>query len=181
MTIDINIFSAWMALITALIALGAWITQSRMSNFNTRLEVLLIKEQLYDSEEMINIRCKAAKDILKGDFESNETVTLIDFFEGVGLLLRRGALDKEMVWSDFSGPVLCYWASCEEYIKSVQKEDALLWGNFEYLSREVISYTKKRYRVKSYKVSNGQIKEFLLSESRGNNASQRGRIRKKEL
>jgi hypothetical protein len=63
--IDWSAVSTWVAIIGAGTAIIALINQNRLTNFNTRLEILLLKEQLFDSDGMVKIRKKAADDIVK--------------------------------------------------------------------------------------------------------------------
>ena len=180
--LDLNVISTWAALVTALIALGAWITQSRSTTFSIKIQNQQFKESIYDSEEMIRIRKKASKDILNKKFNTNEVTILFNFFESVGLLLRRNALDLEMLWNDFSSPTLYYWSASETYLINVRNSDETIWENYEYLFKKLMWYSKKKYKLKDYDISAKEINQFLRREARTTkNSFRKRKIMKNEL
>ena len=68
-----------------------------VQRFNQSIDPLFFKQE---SGSLVLLRelqrSKAAYDLLAGN--SLEAEPILDFFETMALLLRRGALDKEMVW-----------------------------------------------------------------------------------
>ena len=70
------------------------------------------------------------------EFIANEMVSV--FFEGIGVLLRRGLIDIELVEDLFSGPIKSTWEKMKPLIEGYRKTmypQAYEW--FEYLHNEM--------------------------------------------
>ena len=102
---------------------------------------------------------------MKSNFKEAEDV--FDFFETIGLLLRKGALDKEMVWNTFFYWIHRYWITGSEYIADQQRDDPTTWEDFKYLHEQVIKVEKRRTKASDSELllSSDDIKEFLKDES----------------
>ncbi len=68
---------------------------------------------------------KASTGLLQGD--SLEAETILDFFETTALLVRRGALDEELVWNTFFYWADRYFEACKQSIATRQTSDPLVW------------------------------------------------------
>ncbi len=135
MTIDYNAIATWTALVTALVAIvGLW-TQYRQSSFALSVDLIIKLDERFKSEKMIKIRKAAAESILN---KTNSNVDdVLEFFELIGLLIRRGALDEKMVWHTFLTWIDGYWHSTNGYITAERKKDPTLWKDFSYLHKRV--------------------------------------------
>ncbi len=58
---------------------------------------LIIKYNERFSGEFLPKRKKAALALLHGERDNEQVYDILDFFEEIGLLVRRGAIDEEMV------------------------------------------------------------------------------------
>lgn len=78
------------------------VRQIRLSRLTGSADLLLRLEDRFDEEEFMSCRVKAAT-ALKNTTESNQVdiEDVLDFFETVGILVRKGALNDELVWSSF--------------------------------------------------------------------------------
>ena len=79
---------------------------------------------------------------------------VLDFFETIGYLLRRGALDEKMVWHTFFHWIMGYYQAAEEYINDKRKSEPTVWEDF-------VELQGRMGRIERYTVSN---EEFLLEE-----------------
>ncbi|UCE11407.1 MAG: DUF4760 domain-containing protein [Candidatus Thorarchaeota archaeon] len=72
----------------------------------------------------------------------NETVvSVMAFFEGVGVLVNRGLIDINLVGDMLSTPIILAWQAVEPHImarrKAVQRDQ--IWDWFEYLYNRIQS------------------------------------------
>ena len=70
--------------------------------------------------------------------------TVLNFFEDVGLFLRRGYLDNELIWSTFGFYGVRWWAICKDYVLEERRrhDDETLFEDFERLNQEFLSLDK---------------------------------------
>ncbi len=57
---------------------------------------------------------------------------MFDFFETVGLMVRTGALTKDLAYNFFFHWFNMYWVAGQSYIQEERKNSKSLWENFEY-------------------------------------------------
>ena len=62
-----------------------------------------------------------------------EAEDVFDFFETVGLLVRTGALTKDLAYNFFFHWINLYWVAGQGYIQEKRKVAKSLWEHFEYL------------------------------------------------
>lgn len=62
-----------------------------------------------------------------------------DYYEGIGLLMRRGLVDPDLVEALLGAKVVCYWEKMLPYIDGIRQRsgDDSTWENYEYLYREM--------------------------------------------
>ena len=67
---------------------------------------------------------------------------IINYFEGVGILLKRGLIDEEFVSDLMGAPLMMVWEKTQPVIEGIREfyDDSELWDNYEYLVKQV---TKK--------------------------------------
>jgi hypothetical protein len=87
------------------------------------------------------------------------------FFERVGLLERRGILDEEMVWSEFSYFILNYYAALADGIQQerAREEDPTLYTEFERLYRRLLALTTEP-RGQDAKPTAQSVRDFIENE-----------------
>ena len=137
----------------------AWV-ESRRHRFAQSIELILKFDERFSSGEFMKQRDAAAK-CLKAKAYKNpaeqgakDADVVLDFFETVGYLLRRGALDERMVWHTFWHWIMGYYQAAEEYISQTRKADPTVWEDFIHLHQRMEV-------IERYTVSNDA---FLLEE-----------------
>jgi hypothetical protein len=106
---------------------------------------------------------KASRDLLDG--KPLEAEPILDFFETMALLLRRGALDQEIVWHTFFHWIDHYYAAAQELIEQRQTVEPLVW-------KDLVSLVGKLRKLQTSKSPSGtyqppspdQIEAFLAEE-----------------
>jgi hypothetical protein len=86
----------------------------------------------FDSAAMLRERSDLAAAYLSSRVpEIQERV--LDFFEDLGLFVRRGYLDEERAWDTFGFYAVRWWATCKGYILQEREaqNDQTLFSNFE--------------------------------------------------
>jgi hypothetical protein len=103
----------------ALIYASKQLTHAREAE---RVKHLVEFNREFDSEPMTKWRRIVAEQRLKG-VNPDESQRLLDFFETIGLLVRRGYLDEYDVWSTFSYWMFNIYADFREDIEQMQRDD----------------------------------------------------------
>jgi hypothetical protein len=141
--------SALTALATALAALAAaaavWVSwrgiakqnaQAKASREDFKLSLaadLSMKlDDRFNTEDFRQTRSHAAQALLSGQ-KLVDAEDVFDFFETVGLLVRTGALTKELAYNFFFHWINLYWVAGQGHIQKKRKVAKSLWENFEYL------------------------------------------------
>jgi hypothetical protein len=89
-----------------------------------------------------------------------------NFFERIGLFLKRDILDLEFTWNLFAMYSIGYWEVLEKDINELRKllNDNTAWEGFEYLYKQMKQYDRK-VKIRTGKVPKDLIQLFLSSES----------------
>src|SRR5438067_815118 len=89
-----------------------------------------------------------------------------DFFDTMGLLLRKGALDEEMIWSRFFYWINGYWKTSKDLLEERRGSETQIWGDFEYVYKAVIAWEEKQ-KPNSLDLAFNEklIQEFLDDEA----------------
>ena len=111
----------------------AW-SQLRQAREQTKIQHLVQFEREFSSEPLITYRCELAKKRSEGKREPSELYQILDFFETVGLLVRRGYLDASDVWSTFGYTVIILFADSRELVRDLQQEDPTSYSDFRLLA-----------------------------------------------
>jgi hypothetical protein len=121
-------------------------------------------EQRFNSEEMLRARRELAAQLLRKNHDPWETV--MEFFESIGLLLRKGSLDKEMVWATFSFYIIRWWELCKPFIEEKKKKDITYYKDFKKLLDEMYTIeTMKRGKTKQdVTPTQAELIQFLEDE-----------------
>jgi hypothetical protein len=137
--------AAFAALIVAIVT---WL-QLKQSRFALGVDIILKLEAAFDAPDMIDARIQAVT-ALKADPNAADVEAVLDFFETVGVLLRRNAIDGEITWSSFSYWVLRYAALARDSIEARRKaeSDDTYYEEFDFLVKEMTSLEIKKRRLK---------------------------------
>ena len=145
-----------------IISLSAFAYQIHRARFNQSVDLLFRLENDFFGTSKRAQRAKAARDLLQG--KPLEAEPILDFFETMALLLRRKALDAEMVAHTFSYWIENYYAAMEPYIVDRQSRDPLVWEDLPGLVRTVRSLKEKRLGKLPARITAEQTSAFLAEE-----------------
>lgn len=133
----------------AIIALLMTYRQMKRGDIIASADFMLRLVDKFSSESIL----KSRHDLMfiyrknKNDFVSmDECKNVLEFFSDLGLLLRKKAVPKEIVWSDFCFWILRYWIIFKPYVewaRTVEK-DQTIYGQNEYLYGKILEYEERR-------------------------------------
>jgi len=146
-----------------IISLSALLWQVHRARFNQSVDLLFRLENDFFGPAKKLQRVKAASDLLAGQFLEAEPI--LDFFETMALLLRRKALDKEMVWHTFFYWIDHYYEATRDLIASRQKLDPLVWKDFVSFVATLRKFQAERQGAPPYgPPGHEETKRFLEEE-----------------
>lgn len=107
------------------------------SRFSMGVDILLRLGQVFDGPQIAEARSGAARALKCSEGIDDPNVDrVLDFFEHVGLLVRRGAIDVELVWHEFH-----YWIFHYHFLTRKYRERE--WGTHPSVWRDLDElYTK---------------------------------------
>jgi hypothetical protein len=145
-----------------IVAVWGLISQLASSRFAISVDLLGKMDERFNSPGMLQKRREAATALLNKK-DNGEVDDILDFFETVGLMMHRGALDEEMVWNTFFYWVDGYWRSAQPYIQSERRDDPVVWTEVEYLEERCLAFEKRKVEGKG--LGEVPIQEFLTYEA----------------
>ncbi len=145
------------------IALSAFAYQVHRARFNQSVDLLFRLENDFFGPAKRIQRAKACRDLAAG--KTLEAEPILDFFETMALLQRRGALDAEMVRHTFFYWIDRYYQALEPIILERQRRDPLVWKDLAVLEKELQRNKARELKVDALpKLTPEQIAEFLAEE-----------------
>jgi hypothetical protein len=150
--IDFNSITASAAAIAAVASLVALILTSfqlKQFRFAHGVDLIFDLNHQFEAPDFLNARMLAAT-ALQNHESAEEIDTVPDFFETLGILVRRNAVDDELAWNYFSHWVLRYAALTRDHIEARRKaeSDETYWQEFEFLVKRLTKIEKKERRLK---------------------------------
>jgi len=139
-------------------------TQRRL--FTTGLDTLWRYEAQWNSDAMFEARSAAAAALLDGR-PTRAIDEVLDFFDQLGLLLNRGALDEEMVGYQFYWPLANYWLASQDYVGQVRRSAPHLWEHLETVMGRLLAVEARRRHLTTADAvpTTTQMREFLSTEA----------------
>ena len=166
MNIDYNMVMAMTGIVAIIISLWALRSESKRSRFSLGLEIILKMEERFNGEEMKKARRTAAKALIENkNFDATDDV--IDFFEMIGLLTRKGTIDSQMVWFNFFYWIHRYINAAKAHIEAEQKKDCTVWTEILHLHKQLldIERSERNCTEKQLHLSKSEIVKFLNEEA----------------
>jgi hypothetical protein len=183
-TLDPNQVTAYATVVLAVLAVITSITsiitiiilmkQTKVSRLQTRVTILMKYTDEFDSHLMQDARIRASE-ALKIARETQkidglgEIEDVLDFFEGVALLVRQKAIEPILVWHSFFYWIHRYYSLGKDYIDSVRKDpkERSTWEDLVWLHPRLLKIEKKRNGCKyeDLKLSKQELEDFLEDES----------------
>lgn len=125
-------------------------------------------EKIFDDKRMLSERSKLAKQLINQARHEEIQDTVMNFFETVGILQRRGYFDMELAWSGFCYYATYWWISCREYIiqERMLKEDETIFEEFQQFVERLnkFDFEKRKLPAILLQPSINMIREFLDEE-----------------
>jgi hypothetical protein len=114
------------SLIVAVVAAGAAAKQAYLLRFSLQVQSLLAVETAFNARELRRARHLAARQLLTNT-PGPEVDDVLNFFATVALLVRRRALDAEMVWHVFFYWLRGYWHTARAYVDQERETNPRVW------------------------------------------------------
>jgi hypothetical protein len=171
MTIDYSAIAAMAALLTSLVAVAALWYESKRWRFSMGIDLYMKLEERFNSDLMHKTRKAAARALLSdhvrpGTPDQTALEDTLDFFEMIGFLVSRGALDDKMVWHGFFNFIHPYWLSARGYIEDQRTIDPTVWVDLDQLHRRLLSVEKNERKCSDADLawSKDSLRAFLQTE-----------------
>jgi len=175
----------WTAFFTGILAAATVVAliigyrQLREFQAEGQVQHLLTLDQKLDQEPMLTYRRGLAEKRLKNEEDPDELYPLLDFFETVGLLVKRGYLDESDVWNTFSYPVFILSADARQIIEQQQREDPTTYAEFSWLVERLQSIEADKHGTSAHP-SKEEVTDYWKQElSAGKSILRRPHLRKK--
>jgi len=132
------------------------------------VDILLRYENKFESKKMRKHRKGLASTILNDskDFVTQgEHESVLDFFESIGMLMRKKYLDPESIWVSFGYYIIRWRKVCQNYINHIRTvhHDNTLYEEFEYLADKICKIEEKK-RNGMNSISKEELDNFLREE-----------------
>jgi len=149
--------------VTVVLALCGFIWQMQRARFNHSVDLLFrLESDFFGAAKKVQ-RVKASRDLQQGKVLEAEPI--LDFFETMALLLRRGALDTEIVCHTFFYWIDNYYEACKGFIEERQATDPLVWKDLPPFVAKLRSFESKQLGGKPYVApTTARIAAFLAEE-----------------
>jgi hypothetical protein len=122
------------------------------------------EEQFRRNQILLGKRRKAAQALQRREFVP-ELKEVLDFFEKIGVLMRKGALDQ--VWMCYYNWAIRYWILARKYVSEVRAKDRTIWMDYEYLYDKLIAIETRKSKRSPNEIlpTEASLKRFLSEES----------------
>ncbi len=134
--------------------------QIRESHNQAQIQHLMSFVKDFDGESMTNCRRLYAQNRLRGVESSVEQDRILDFFETIGLLVKRGYLDATDVWELFANDLICFYEDARSRVEEDRKEDPPAYSNFIKIAEQLKNIERKNHGAYA-NPTHDDIKEYL--------------------
>jgi len=144
------------------IALLAFAWQIHRARFNQSVDLLFRLENDFFGEKKAAQRAEASANLLADANNFKEMEDILDFFETIAMLTRKGALRLYFVWHTFDYWIERYYALSLPHIRAAQATDPERWEDLDWLLPRL-----KKLQVRQGKAgfSEAELNRFLNEES----------------
>jgi hypothetical protein len=170
--------------INILIALSSWAIvivtiilvtkQIRTAKKDLQIRTLMAYEEKFDSESMLKDRKKLAEQLRDNAVHKEIRENVMNFFESLGMLLKRKAIDKKMVWGTFSYYCIYWYEISKGHIKDEQAlndNDETLFADFRYLAETMYVLDEKEKAKKKNKEAKMDLRKQDIDRFRDDEIS----------
>ena len=159
--------SVILAVIGSIVSIVSLAYQIRRSRFVHSIDLLLKFEDNFFGLGKREVRAKAARGLLRDEPDYSNVEDILDFFETIALLVRRGALDEYMVWHTFNYWINRYYEAAKQHILLRQKGEPEVWGDLSGLVRKLRTLEMKANHLRGVSQTvpdTAEIRRFLEEE-----------------
>jgi hypothetical protein len=130
----------------------------------------------WDSQAM-RLRRKALAEALLAakatDVPPHLVEDVIDFFEDLGVMVRKKWVDTDSVWGSFCTAIRHYWKACgETYVTDLRHRfrDSTYFNEFEFLTKKMDKAEIERRRTTKDEIAltSDNVRDFLQEEAKLN-------------
>lgn len=118
----------------------------------------------FNSNEFKQIRCKAAQSIREGNIENRNVDDVLDFFEHLAFLLKRGIIDEETIWHTFFWWIHRYWKLSQAYAEKTRGKESTVWEDLPDLYMKLLKTEKEKNAKFNEELDADDMKKFLEDE-----------------
>jgi hypothetical protein len=145
--------------------------QNEITKDNLAAELQLKLEDKFDDPYMLRERTKLAKQIQAKAHHDDIQEPVMDFFESVGAMVRRGYLDKELAHCAFCHHCIHWWSITKDYVfdeRKRQNNDHTMYDEFQNLVDVFYEIESKKRNLSRAQLepSTLLITQFLEDESK---------------
>jgi hypothetical protein len=157
---------AWLPLAISasgtIIALSAFAWQVRRARFNQSIDLLFRLEADFFGPAKLAQRSIAAANYLADNTDLAEMEDILDFFETLSMLTRKGALELYMVWHTFGYWIERYYAIAKPHILARQRSEPGVWEDLDWLLPRL---KKLQAKKGNSNLAESELNRFLAEES----------------
>ena len=126
-----------------------------------------LEDKFYHDERFRSLRHKAATELLRLEIEKEEIssktpyfVDIANFFDFVGVLIKKNSVSSEMIWHSFYRRAFAYWHLAEKH-GVIEKYRKIRWIGCEFLLK---SQDKIHRKIDGIKIEEEECIQILKTE-----------------
>lgn len=141
----------WLGLIPTIIAfaaLGLSAYQAWLLRSSNNAELILKFDDQFNSDGFLEIRKRASKNLKAKPIKDTDDIEdVLDFFETLGIMVRKSGLDPELVWHTFFYWVHGYWIHTKDLIEQQRKDYPNRYKDIIFLHSKILEIEKTNGRI----------------------------------
>ena len=118
-------------------------------------------------------RRQLAKSLLTlkdAEVPTGQVEEVLGFYEDLGAMVRKGWMDKEIVWQSFAEAARQYWSALSQYVTDFRQKtgDASFYSEYQYLVGEMERQELRHRGMKhpeEIAISSARNREFIEGEA----------------
>lgn len=151
---------------------GLWWQMHRQWLLGSAMMITSLVDR-YESESMRQDRRKFAQHVQRhlqfGDVDLPDHTPVLGFFENIGHLVRRGVIDKHMVWNKFDYEIVRWYAAVTQgsnllVAGRVRFRDPALYEEFEWLYAQMDRLSQRRGVSSTEQTGLEALDRFIAAE-----------------
>lgn len=138
-----------------------------LAKFNAEFLSVQHLDTQWQSQRMTEMRRSAAKALLQGK-PNLDLDQILDFFEEIARLVKRGILPTETAWHAYYWPIANYWAVSSAYAQKTRSDEGATWNTLPDMIAAMREFeaTESKRPLNQIAPSKTQTAEFLEDESK---------------